>query len=62
MASILLSYVDSDKVAAKALARSLEDVGHTVGSEDPTGPALRFGKRANGTVVLQKSLNSSGVA
>src|SRR5262245_19350367 len=29
MASILLSYVDSDKAAAKALARSLEGAHHT---------------------------------
>jgi len=52
MASILLSYIDSDKVAAKALARSLEDAGHTVDSADPTGPALRLGKRGNCIIVI----------
>jgi hypothetical protein len=52
MASILLSYLDSDKAAARTLAKLLEGAGHTVYGDDATGPALRLGKSVLCIIVV----------
>jgi hypothetical protein len=52
MASILLSYVDSDKPAAATLEKMLEGAGHSVSSADPDGPGLRSLEHVDGVIVV----------
>jgi hypothetical protein len=52
MASILLSYVDSDKPSAATLAKLLEGAGHAVSSTDPDGLGLRSREHVDCMIVV----------
>src|SRR5262245_31022554 len=52
MASVLLSHVDNDRVAARALARLLEGAGHSVYSVDPDGPSFRSRENVSCVIVI----------